>query len=139
AMEQELGMSGRMARQEFRKAVNEMERSKESYSKAQEKVAKLSAEMQTSGKVTDAMKKKYAEAQQELRLAENGVMDLEKALGLSSGTVAKYRQEVENSGDKIGEYADIHAESYTSMDKFKQKMEEITYAFGDQIQFASQF
>ena len=76
-------------------------------------------------------------ARQEFRSAvnqSNGDMNvLMQTLGISQQQFNNYRNEVEASSDVIQRNADIHAESYTLFDKFRHRVSELTYQYGDQI------
>ena len=91
-LEHEFGMSGRTARQEFRKAVNE---------------------------------------------ADGDMNKLMETLGISNSVFEQYKKAVADSSDVIERNADIHAESYTVMDKLQQKASELMYQYGDLIGVAS--
>ena len=87
-LEHEFGMSGRTARQEFRKAVNE---------------------------------------------ADGDMNVLMETLGVSDELFEQYRDTVADSSDVIERNADIHADSYTAMDKLQQISSELMYQYGDFI------
>ncbi|WP_010174896.1 hypothetical protein [Bacillus coahuilensis] len=77
-------------------------------------------------------------ARQEFRAAVNesdgtlqGLLD---TLGVSTEAFNKYKEQVSNSTDVIQNHADVHAESYTPLQKMKHELDELTYKYGDQIQ-----
>jgi len=84
-LEKEFGMTSRVARTEFRKAVGE---------------------------------------------AEGDINELYSALGITEEQMGKYRAEVLASGGTIEEFADMHAESYTILQKLQHRLSEAQYELG---------
>jgi hypothetical protein len=84
-LESEFGMTGRVARTEFRSAVAE---------------------------------------------AEGDMGKLLDTLGISEATFSQYSAEVENSGDVMKRNAEIHAESFTPMQKLQHSAEELMFQYG---------
>lgn len=74
-------------------------------------------------------------AQQEFRSAvssSNGdINEMLSALGITNEELDTYTQKVGDSSGVIQEMADIHAESYTIMEKFQHKISETMYQFGE--------
>lgn len=89
ALEQELGLTSRTARMEFRQAVNE---------------------------------------------ADGDMNKVIETLGLSQEQFQQYRAEVDNSSGAIERNAQIHAESFTPMQKLQHAASELMFKYGDLIQ-----
>jgi hypothetical protein len=92
AMEHELGMTGRTARSEFRKAVTE---------------------------------------------SDGDLSKMLETLGLSEDQFAKYRGEVEKSGDTIQDLAKEHEQTYTGLQKLQHEVGEMLFSLGDYGDIAS--
>lgn len=91
-LEQELGMSGQVARQEFRQAVSQ----------------------------------------------SNGELDIfMDQLGISNGMLDEYTGKVGESSEVIERNAEIHADSYTILQRAQAAVSDLTYRYGDHIQTLS--
>lgn len=71
--------------------------------------------------------------------SEGDLSVMYEALGISSEMVSEYTDKVSQSGDVIQDYADIHAETYTTTEKLGQKISELGFKYGDTIKMVSNF
>ena len=94
ALEQELGMTARVARQEFRKAVNE---------------------------------------------SDGDLQLMLETLGLTEEQFQKYNDQVKASSDVIEENAEIHAKSYTAMQRAQAFLADLSFEYSGAIEQLSQF
>ncbi|AIF45641.1 phage tail tape measure protein [Virgibacillus sp. SK37] len=102
----------------------------------------MGADINDSAAILGVLEKEFGmtgrTARQEFRAAVNesdGTMQgLLDTLGVSTDSFNQYKQQVKESSGVIQENADIHAESYTPLQKLKHQFDELTYTYGDQIQ-----
>lgn len=77
------------------------------------------------------------EFREALNAADGDMNVMLETLGLSNDQVLKYMGQVDDSSDAIQRNADIHAESYTTMEKLQHRVSEIAYKYGDLSQAMS--
>jgi len=73
------------------------------------------------------------ELQAAIKDADGDMGKMLETLGVSSDTFGEYRQQVSDSSDIIQRNADIHGESYTTLQKMQHAASELTYKYGDLI------
>jgi len=73
------------------------------------------------------------ELQAAIKDADGDMGKMLETLGVSSDTFGEYRQQVSDSSDIIQRNADIHEESYTTLQKMQHAASELTYKYGDLI------
>ncbi len=148
ALEHELGMTARTARTEFRQAVNEASQdlrdAKVAIAEAEAGLRVLEEAYKAGEISTEDYKEQYAELSSELRsandfLENNKDMTLAVAdqLGLTGEQLEKYMDMVGESSDVIKDNADIHAESYTVMQRLQHRLSELTFEYGALFESAS--
>lgn len=71
------------------------------------------------------------EFQQAVQGADGDMGAMLDTLGISSDKLGEYRDQVSASGDVIQRNADIHAESYTPIQRMQHAAEELMFKYGD--------
>jgi len=71
--------------------------------------------------------------------AEGDMSVLMETLGLTEDQLGDYMNKIQESSGVIERNADIHAESYTIMQKVQHRLSELTYEYGAVFEAASAF
>lgn len=80
-----------------------------------------------------------AELQQAMKSADGDMNVMLQTLGITAEEFESYTQKVEESSEVIQRNAEIHAESYTIMEKLQASAEGLMYQYGDMIGIMGSF
>ena len=78
------------------------------------------------------------ELEQGIREADGSLEDLLATLGITGEQFEEYTKRVGESSEVIDRNADLHADSYTQLQKFQHRIGEVTFSMGGYIQQAAQ-